>query len=137
MGHFNVIFHGVGITLPSDSAPEPIIGFYTTRRVRAASPEEAVAVARNLVLTDWTGTGKYASANRGSVPELSVEEVFPVPLMARMFGPRPGGYVFYPALNQIEEMTDMMSATRSFETNVEVLNRLKSMQQSLLRLGEI
>lgn len=47
------------------------------------------------------------------------------------------GYVFYPAVNQIEEMTDMMSATRSFETNVEVLNRLKSMQQSLLRLGEI
>lgn len=47
------------------------------------------------------------------------------------------GYVFYPALNQMEEMTDMMSATRSFETNVEVLNRLKSMQQSLLRLGEI
>ena len=34
-------------------------------------------------------------------------------------------------------MTDMMSATRIFETNVEVLNRLKSMQQSLLRLGEI
>ncbi|MBD7976850.1 MULTISPECIES: flagellar basal body rod protein FlgC [Pseudomonas] len=46
------------------------------------------------------------------------------------------GYVFYPAVNQIEEMTDMMSATRSFETSVEVLNRLKSMQQGLLRLGE-
>ncbi|WP_271411282.1 flagellar basal body rod protein FlgC [Pseudomonas sp. Q1-7] len=46
------------------------------------------------------------------------------------------GYVFYPDVNQIEEMTDMMSATRSFETNVEVLNRVKSMQQGLLRLGE-
>ena len=49
----------------------------------------------------------------------------------------PDGYVFYPAVNEIEEMTDMMSATRSFETNVEVLNRLKSMQQGLLRLGEV
>ena len=47
------------------------------------------------------------------------------------------GYVYYADINQIEEMTDMMSATRSFETGVEVLNRLKSMQQSLLRLGEI
>ncbi|BAN49922.1 flagellar basal body rod protein FlgC [Metapseudomonas resinovorans] len=46
------------------------------------------------------------------------------------------GYVYYPDVNQIEEMTDMMSATRSFETNVEVLNRVKSMQQGLLRLGE-
>ena len=37
---------------------------------------------------------------------------------------------------EIEEMTDMMSATRSFETGVEVLNRIKSMQQGLLKLGE-
>lgn len=46
------------------------------------------------------------------------------------------GYVFYSAVNEIEEMTDMMSASRSFETNVEVLNRIKGMQQGLLKLGE-
>ncbi len=46
------------------------------------------------------------------------------------------GYVFYADINQIEEMTDMMSATRSFETSVEVLNRIKGMQQGLLKLGE-
>jgi flagellar basal-body rod protein FlgC len=46
------------------------------------------------------------------------------------------GYVYYANINQIEEMTDMMAATRSFETGVEVLNRIKSMQQGLLRLGE-
>ena len=42
----------------------------------------------------------------------------------------------YADIDQIEEMTDMMSATRSFENSVEVLNRLKSMQQGLLKLGE-
>lgn len=47
------------------------------------------------------------------------------------------GYVYYPDVNVIEEMADMMSASRSFETNVEVLNRVKSMQSSLLRLGEL
>jgi flagellar basal-body rod protein FlgC len=46
------------------------------------------------------------------------------------------GYVFYADVNSIEEMTDMMSASRSFETGVEVLNRIKGMQQSLLKLGE-
>ncbi len=46
------------------------------------------------------------------------------------------GYVFYSDINQIEEMTDMMSATRSYETSVEVLNRVKGMQQGLLKLGE-
>ena len=46
------------------------------------------------------------------------------------------GVVFYPNVNSVAEMTDMMSASRAFETNVEVLSRLKSMQTSLLRLGE-
>lgn len=46
------------------------------------------------------------------------------------------GFVFYADINQIEEMTDMMSATRNYETNVEVLNRIKGMQQGLLKLGE-
>jgi flagellar basal-body rod protein FlgC len=48
----------------------------------------------------------------------------------------PEGYVYYPDVNVVEEMADMMSASRGFETNVEVLNSIKSMQQSLLRLGE-
>lgn len=47
------------------------------------------------------------------------------------------GYVYYPDINVVEEMADMMSASRNFETNVEVLNSVKSMQQSLLKLGEI
>lgn len=46
------------------------------------------------------------------------------------------GMVFYPNVNQVAEMTDMMSASRAFETNVEVLGRIKSMQQSILKLGE-
>jgi flagellar basal-body rod protein FlgC len=46
------------------------------------------------------------------------------------------GEVFYPNVNPVAEMTDMLSASRAFETNVEVLGRVKSMQQSLLRLGE-
>jgi flagellar basal-body rod protein FlgC len=33
-------------------------------------------------------------------------------------------------------MTDMMAASRAFETNVEVLGRIKGMQQSILKLGE-
>lgn len=46
------------------------------------------------------------------------------------------GVVFYPNVNSVAEMTDMMSASRAFETNVEVLQRVKAMQNSLLKLGE-
>ncbi|MET0518962.1 MAG: flagellar basal body rod protein FlgC [Burkholderiaceae bacterium] len=46
------------------------------------------------------------------------------------------GEVFYSNVNPVAEMTDMLSASRAFETNVEVLGRVKSMQQALLRLGD-
>ena len=46
------------------------------------------------------------------------------------------GYVYMANVNPVEEMADMMSASRSFETSVEVMNRIGSMQQGLLRLGQ-
>jgi flagellar basal-body rod protein FlgC len=46
------------------------------------------------------------------------------------------GHVYYSNVNSVAEMTDMMAASRAFETNVEVLGRVRSMQQALLRLGE-
>ena len=46
------------------------------------------------------------------------------------------GNVFYANVNEVAEMADMMAASRAFETNVEVKGRIKSMQQSLLKLGE-
>lgn len=45
------------------------------------------------------------------------------------------GYVTYSNVDVINEMADMMAASRSFETNVEIMNRARSMQQGLLRLG--
>lgn len=46
------------------------------------------------------------------------------------------GDVFYPNVNPVAEMTDMMSASRAFETSVEVLTRTRAMQMAVLRLGE-
>ena len=46
------------------------------------------------------------------------------------------GMVVYSNVNSVAEMADMMSASRAFETNVEVMGRIKSMQQSLIRMGE-
>jgi flagellar basal-body rod protein FlgC len=46
------------------------------------------------------------------------------------------GMVFYSNVSPVEEMTDMMAASRAFSTNAEVLARVKGMQQELLKLGE-
>ena len=46
------------------------------------------------------------------------------------------GYVYYPNVNVVEEMADMISASRSFQTNVEVMNTTKGMMQRVLTLGQ-
>lgn len=46
------------------------------------------------------------------------------------------GYVYYPNVNVVEEMTNMISASRSFQVNVEVMNSAKQMVQRVLTLGE-
>lgn len=46
------------------------------------------------------------------------------------------GYVYYPNVNVIEEMTDMMSSSRSYQMNVEVLKTAKQMLQRTLSLGQ-
>lgn len=46
------------------------------------------------------------------------------------------GYIKKPNINPIEEMTDMISASRSYQLNVEVFNTAKQLTQQTLKLGE-
>lgn len=46
------------------------------------------------------------------------------------------GYVYYPNVNVVEEMANMISASRSFQTNVEIMNTAKTMMQKVLTLGQ-
>ena len=46
------------------------------------------------------------------------------------------GYVFMPNVNPIEEMANMISASRAYQSNVEIMNTSKQMLLGTLRLGE-
>ena len=46
------------------------------------------------------------------------------------------GYVYAPNVNVVEEMVDMISASRSYQNNVEVMNTSKEMLLATLRLGQ-
>ncbi|MEM7467160.1 MAG: flagellar basal body rod protein FlgC [Pseudomonadota bacterium] len=46
------------------------------------------------------------------------------------------GYVFMPNVNVIEEMTNMISASRSYQTNIEIVEASKQMMQQALTLGQ-
>ena len=48
----------------------------------------------------------------------------------------PDGYVAMPNVNVVEEMTNMISASRSYQANVEVLNTAKTLMVKTLSIGQ-
>ncbi len=46
------------------------------------------------------------------------------------------GYIFRPNVNMVEEMANMISASRSYQSNVEVVNAAKQLMSATLRMGE-
>ncbi|MGJ8671126.1 MAG: flagellar basal body rod protein FlgC, partial [Oceanococcus sp.] len=45
------------------------------------------------------------------------------------------GYVFAPNVNVVEEMANMISASRSYQSNLEVVNTAKSLMMRTLNMG--
>ena len=46
------------------------------------------------------------------------------------------GYVFYPNVNTVTEMTNLIDATRAYEANTTAFNASKSMVQAALKIGD-
>lgn len=46
------------------------------------------------------------------------------------------GYVFLPNVNMVEEMANMISASRSYQSNVEVINTAKQLMMKTLTMGQ-
>jgi flagellar basal-body rod protein FlgC len=46
------------------------------------------------------------------------------------------GYIYKPNVNLIEEMTNMISASRSYQTNVQLAESAKNMLNKTLQLGQ-
>jgi len=46
------------------------------------------------------------------------------------------GYVTYSNVNAVEEMVNMISASRSYQNNIEVMNTAKSLLSKTLQMGQ-
>ena len=46
------------------------------------------------------------------------------------------GYVTYPNVSVVEEMANMISASRSFQLNVEVMSTVRSLSERVLSMGQ-
>jgi flagellar basal-body rod protein FlgC len=46
------------------------------------------------------------------------------------------GYIYRPNVNVVEEMADMMSASKAYETNVQIADTTKRIFRRVLQLGQ-
>lgn len=84
-------------------------------------------------------TGSVANEAQAGVQVLGIVES-DAPLQPRYEPDHPlanaRGYVYYPNVNVVEEMADMISASRSFQINVQVVEAAKTLAQRVLALGQ-
>lgn len=107
----------------------------------AAGSENDVYRARKPVFAALYGGDKFGDSQGAGARVQVLDVVESTEPASKAYEPdnplaNADGVVFYPNVNPVAEMTDMMSASRAFETNIEVLQRVKSMQMSLLKLGD-
>jgi len=90
------------------------------------------------VTTVIAGVGRDAGAT-ASVRVTEVIESEKAPL-ARYEPGNPvadaDGFVYAPDINPVEQMVDMISASRSYQNSIEVMNSSKEMLLATLRLGQ-
>ena len=92
----------------------------------------------STLYTNMTGQGFESPESAGVQVDGIVESQAPLQPRYEPQHPKADeeGYVYYPNVNVVEEMTNMISASRSFQVNVEMMNSAKQMVQRVLTLGQ-
>ena len=95
-----------------------------------------------FVPTDLSGPTDFKSIFSEKIEGVKVDEIRTSNKpFQRTFDPShpdadPQGYVTLPNVNVMEEMADMMVATRAYEANVNVVNTTKDMYLKALEIGK-
>lgn len=95
--------------------------------------------ARHPVFANILGDGMVEDENPGVVQVLGIVES-QAPALAEFNPNHPladeQGYIYRPNINVVEEMANMISASRSYQSNVEAINASKQMLLRTLSMGE-
>ena len=134
MSMFN-IFNVSGSAASAQSQRLNIVASNLANADTVAGPDGSAYRARQVVFqTQLMGKGGAAGVTVSNVTE-------DASLGRRVHDPKhPGadveGYVTYSNVNAVEEMVNMISASRSYQNNVEVMNTAKSLLLKTLQLGQ-
>jgi flagellar basal-body rod protein FlgC len=105
------------------------------------TPEGGPYRRRDVVVSATPVGQPFDSALREKMHEVRVTEIIEDPRPFRtVYDPyHPGadrnGYVHYPNVNVIEEMVNMLSASRAYEANIRVMQTTKNMAMKALEIG--
>jgi flagellar basal-body rod protein FlgC len=105
----------------------------------AAGSAQEVYQARKVVfeaVLQKASPGKAALAENVQVKDIVEDKTE----AKKMFDPKhpmadEDGYVYMPNVNAVEEMVDMLAASRSYQTNAEVMNTAKQLMLKTLNMG--
>ena len=92
--------------------------------------------------SSYMGSSQIGSSDAASGAGVKVSSIVDDPApMKKVYDPKnPGadekGYVTMPNVNPIDEMVNMISASRSYQNNIEVMNTAKSLLMKTLTIGQ-
>ena len=110
----------------------------------SSSVEDTYKARKPVFALQEPTQGQLASADAGLLAGQGVKVLGIVesdaPLQPEYLPSHPladeNGFIYYPNVNVVEEMADMISASRSFQINADVMDSAKKMMQRVLTLGQ-
>ena len=138
MSLFNV-FNISGSAVSAQSQRLNIVASNLSNADTVAGPEGKAYKARQVVFQTLLmgDRGQPAAAAGVGVAEITESQAEG----RRVFDPKhkladTEGYVTYSNVNTVEEMVNMMSASRSYQNNIEVMNTARSLLLKTLQIGQ-
>ena len=133
------IFDVAGSAVSAQSQRLNVVASNLANADTVAGPDGSSYTARQVVFqTAQMGTAAERDSNAGVRVSTITEDQTPG---RRVLDPKhPSadveGYVTYSNVSTVEEMVNMMSASRSYQNNIEVMNTARSLLLKTLQIGQ-
>ena len=133
------IFDVAGSAVSAQSQRLNVVASNLANADTVAGPDGSAYQARQVVFqTRLMGSMTQGDVNAGVTVSTITEDQTPG---RRVHDPKhpsadADGYVTYSNVNPVEEMVNMISASRSYQNNIEVMNTAKSLLLKTLQIGQ-
>jgi len=133
------IFDVAGSAVSAQSQRLNVVASNLANADTVAGPDGAAYKARQVIFqTRMMGAMGERDVNAGVTVSTVTEDQTPG---RRVHDPKhpsadADGYVTYSNVNPVEEMVNMISASRSYQNNIEVMNTAKSLLLKTLQIGQ-